>query len=631
MAVWLLALTVAVLLVGALAVRATATPASPQPPTPSPTAPVPLPTVGTCAPNTPLPVCDLPTQTSTPSPGNTATPTPPPTTPCTGQDCIPQPTSQPPGTGQPSNNGGGSGSGGGSDCGVFDITACISDAINNIFQGLVNAALSPILDLIGHTALSTPTLSSLPGIGDLWNNSWGLVLAAYGFFVLIGGIIVMSHESVQTRYSIKEIGPRIPLAFIASALSLFFADKFIQLANALSLAVLGGGVDAPTLGSTLQDAVQGAQSGGLFVILVGLVLVVVGLGLLIVYVVRIVITLILIISGPLFLMCHALPHTDGIARWWWKALAATLAIQVAQALVLITAVRTFLGAGVHIFDSTLSALGTLVTAIALFFILFKIPFWILGTIKVGSGRSFLGGLARAYIAAKTFGMVASKTGVLGRAGGTGAGGSAAGTGSTGRGGRSSPADPPWPAPPRFAPTPELVSRRLRQAHDAERVRAARHSRLPSQAPLFLQPGPQQTTHDPAVMPAEPVPTMPKFSSSPTPPPSARMSQRTRRAAGARPVFQTPGGARRRGATPPPARPIRAANVPPQLRFQPPMTATPSAAPKPAPPAAPSPSMPVFRQAHPERRIGDAYRRTPSVPPIAFRPPAPPPQRGGDQT
>jgi hypothetical protein len=306
MAVWLLALTVAVLLVGALAVRASAAPASPQPPTPSPTAPVPLPlpTVGTCAPNTPLPVCDLPTQTSTPSPGNTGTPTT--TAPCTGEDCIPQPTNQPPGTGQPSNNGGG-GSGGGSDCGVFDITACISDAINNIFQGLVNAALSPILDLIGHTALSTPTLSSLPGIGDLWNNSWGLVLAAYGFFVLIGGIIVMSHESVQTRYSIKEIGPRIPLAFIASALSLFFADKFIQLANALSLAVLGGGVDAPTLGSTLQDAVQGAQSGGLFVILVGLVLVVVGLGLLIVYVVRIVITLILIISGPLFLMCHALP------------------------------------------------------------------------------------------------------------------------------------------------------------------------------------------------------------------------------------------------------------------------------------------------------------------------------------
>jgi hypothetical protein len=440
---------------------------------------------------------------------------------------------------------------------------------------------------------------------------------------LVGGIVVMSHESVQTRYSIKEIGPRLPAAFLASALSLFFADKLIQLANAFTLAVLGGGADAPTLGTALQDAVQGAQSGGLFIILIGLVLVVVGLGLLIVYVVRIVITLILIISGPLFLMCHALPHTDGLARWWWKAIAATLGIQVAQALVLILAVRTFLGAGVHLFDSTLSALGTLVTAIALFFILFKIPFWLLGAVKVGSGRSFLGGLARAYIAAKTFGMVAGKTGAFSRTSGAGAGGKAASSRGTGRGGgRSGPPDPPWPPPPRFAPTPELVSRRLQQAHEAERARAARRSRLPSQAPVFLQPGPQHSTHDPAVIPAEPVPTMPEFSAAPTPPPTARMSQRAQRAAAARPVFQTPGGAQRRGATPPPARPIRPATVPPQLQFQPANTPAPNPAPTPAPPAASPPPMPVFRNAHPERRIGDAYRRTPSIPPITFTPPAP---------
>src|SRR5690348_15335134 len=108
----------------------------------------------------------------------------------------------------------------------------------------------------------------------------------------------MGHESVQSRHSIKEIGPRIPLAFLASALSLFFADKFIRLANALTLGVLGDGVNAPSLGTTLQDAVAGIGSGGLFIILVSLVLVVAGLGLLVVSVVRIVITLALIISGP---------------------------------------------------------------------------------------------------------------------------------------------------------------------------------------------------------------------------------------------------------------------------------------------------------------------------------------------
>jgi hypothetical protein len=637
---WMLALSIVVLLVGVLAVSAWASPTAPQQPPPNP--PLPIPTVDPCTPDSPLPVCHLPAPTTTkplptaplptglPAPTTctfpgqigctSSTPTTTPSTPCTGEDCIPQPTTPPPSTG-PQQPGTGSGDSD-SDCGITDIGACITEAINSAFRSVVDAALSPILELIGHTALSTPAISDLPGIGELWNNSWELVLALYGFFILGGGILLMGHESVQARYSVKEIGPRIPIAFLGSALSLFFADKFIKLANALTLGVLGEGVNAPSLGNTLQEAVQGIQTGGLFIILVALVLVVLGLALLVVYVVRIVITLVLIISAPFFLMCHALPHTDPLARWWWKATGTTLGVQFAQALVLITAVRTFLSGGVHLFGSTLSALGTLVTAIALFFILFKIPFWMLKAAKVGSGRSFLGGLARAYIAAKTFGMVAGKTGAFGKAG-------AASTAKTGRGagggrGGGAAADPPWPAQPRLAPTPEVVNKRIKAAHDAERARAARRSRLPSQAPQFLQPSPQDTTHDPAVTPANQGSAMPpEFSSAPTPATPISPPRRGPRP-GSAPQFRAAGGLRRRGATPPPARPIRTASVPPQLQFRP---ATPPAPQPSSPRPASAPAAPAFRQAQPEPRMGDAYRRTQSVPPPVFRAPKPAP--GGE--
>jgi hypothetical protein len=642
---WVLALSLIALFLGVFAVSTSATvtaqPTTAQPdpcagpePRPAPCAPTPTPTTPTPTtpgqPTTPAPTAGAPTTATTTSAPSTCSSIPPgePRPP----DCIPQPTTPPPSTGpqQPAEDG----ENGEAECGITDIGACIANAINGIFRGLVNAALSPILELLGRTALSTPTIDSLPGIGELWNNSFELVAAAYGLFVLAGGIVVMSHESIQARYSIKEIGPRIPAAFLASALSLFFADKFIQLANALTLGVLGGGVDPPSLGDTLSEAVAGIQTGGLFIILVGLVLVVVGLGLLIVYVVRIVITLILIISAPLFLMCHALPHTDPLARWWWKAIAAVLAIQLAQALVLITAVRTFLSGGVHLFGSTLSALGTLVAAIALFFILFKIPFWLLGSIKVSSGRSFLGGLARAYVAAKTFGMVAGKSGAFGAktaaasAANATRAGSRPGSGRGGSGGGA--ATPPWPTQPltqppaalRMSPTPEMVSRRMRHTHDAERARAARRSRVPSQAPQFLQPTPQATTHDPAVTPANQGPTMPEFSSAPTPStPTSRRGPRP----GSAPQFHAAGGPRRRGATPAPARPIRVAPVPSRLQFRPATLPTP----QPASPAQPpsGPAAPVFRQAQPEARIGDAYRRTQSVPPPAFRASKPTP--GGE--
>jgi hypothetical protein len=588
--------------------------------------PLPLPTASTCTPGSPIPACDLPTPTPTAPAPSTSTSTSPA---CTGEDCIPQPNpAPPPANGAPSSGSGGSSSGGG-DCGVFDIAGCISAAISDVFIGLVNAALTPVLNLLGHTVLSTPTLDQLPGVAQLWGSDWQIVLGVYGLLIIIGGILVMTHESVQTRYSIKEIGPRIVLGFLASALSLFAADKIIRLANTLTLAVLGSGVAPTSLGDTLQQAITSAGAGGLFAILIGLVLVVLALGLLLVYVVRVIITLILIISGPLFLMCHALPHTDPIARWWWKAFSLAAAIQLGQSLVLVVAIRTILTGEVRLFSSPLSSLGLLIATLALFYILFKIPFWFLSAARGGgSRRSLLGGLLRAYVMARTFGAISARSGTFGRAG------AATGTANRGRVGRAAPrsgsSDPPWPPQPRLAPTPELVSRRLREQYDAqrlrlreqydaERLRAARRSRIPSQAPRFLQPTPQIPTHDHPIGPATDAPDMPEFSAVPTPGTPRHRARAPRRT----PPFQAPGAALRTPRTTARQRPIRPATVPPALRFQPPATASPAAdAARPVRANGPAPAV-GFQTATPSRRVGATAARTPTPAMPEFRAPMPP--------
>ncbi len=46
-------------------------------------------------------------------------------------------------------------------------------------------------------------------------------------------------------------------------------------------------------------------------------------------------------AAPLCLALYALPQTAWAARWWWRALTAALAIQVAQSLVLTAAVQVF--------------------------------------------------------------------------------------------------------------------------------------------------------------------------------------------------------------------------------------------------------------------------------------------------
>jgi hypothetical protein len=269
----MLALSLVVLLGGTLAVNAAAAPTrlTAAQLAPTPPLPLPLPTADSCTPDSLLPVCHLPTGTP---PGTSA---PSPTTPaCTGEGCIPQPTTSVPpasgsGTGAPGDNGGSGGSGQ-ADCGVFSIGGCITNAINGFFTGIVTDALNPLLDLLSKTLLTTPTPDSLPRVGELWNNSWQILLASYALLVLIAGILVMGYQTVQTRHSIKEIAPRIVVGFLAGALSLWVATKGIEIANSLAQAVMGGGLDASTAGAMLRNLVLSSLNGGTFIIFIGLFL-----------------------------------------------------------------------------------------------------------------------------------------------------------------------------------------------------------------------------------------------------------------------------------------------------------------------------------------------------------------------
>lgn len=468
-----LAVSLVVLLGGTLASAAFApdsgTPAAPaaaaQPAPPTNQPPLPIPTVDPdpCGPGSPpLPICTLPTPTTTPPmtglplpiptgpptsvtcfPGSlqyeclnqSTTPTKPP---CTGEGCIPQPgtTTTPPtnpGTGQP-----GQGEQTEDDCGITDIGACITEAINAFFRGIVTEALNPLLDLLSKTLLTTPMPDSLPRVGELWDNSWQILLISYGLLVLIAGVIAMGYQTVQTRHSIKELAPRLVVGFLAGALSLWVATKGIQIANALVAAIMGGGVDANSAGETLRNLVLGSLNGGIWIIFIGIFLAGMLVALLITYVVRVALTIILIAGAPLALMFHALPQTEGIAYWWWKAYGGCLGIQLGQSLTLITAMKVFLApGGFTIFGPTMSGLVNLLVALALMYILFKIPFWVLSSVRGGGGgRGLIGSLVRAFVAYKTFGLLGGGGGGKGpkpRPSGGGRGGNGGGSSSGGSG------------------------------------------------------------------------------------------------------------------------------------------------------------------------------------------------------
>jgi hypothetical protein len=135
------------------------------------------------------------------------------------------------------------------------------------------------------------------------------------------------------------------------------------------------------------------------------------------YFVRIAVTVLLIAAAPLALACHAFPPIDAVARLWWRALGAVLAIQVGQGLVFAAAVRVFLsGDGPDVFGlAGASGLVNLLVCAALLYILVRIPVWALRAVFTGHSRSRTVGMLKTLLIAKTLGAA----GLLGTGGRTG--------------------------------------------------------------------------------------------------------------------------------------------------------------------------------------------------------------------
>jgi hypothetical protein len=291
-------------------------------------------------------------------------------------------------------------------CGLFDVTCYVSSAITGWFAGLVRSAVNPLLALIGQSALSTPQPGSIPAVHTMWATSLAVADACYVLLVLLGAIVVMTHESVQTSYSVKEIAPRIVLGFLGANLSMAVISQAITIANGLSAALAGHGVDPSSAARSLLDTLASAATGqDVFLVLLALAGVILALVLAAVYVMRLMAVVLLAAAAPLCLALYALPQTAWAARWWWRALTAALTIQVAQGLVLTAAAQVFFTPSGWLPWPAGNPERILIT-LCLLWILMRIPFWIARPVLSPSGHSPLRRAARFAVTAAVLSRIA---------------------------------------------------------------------------------------------------------------------------------------------------------------------------------------------------------------------------------
>src|SRR6266545_604501 len=235
--------------------------------------------------------------------------------------------------------------------GLFDIAGRIREAINGWFRDLVASALDPTLDLVGRSVLATPDLTAPGGrVRELWGTSAALANTCYVLLLVVAAAL---------------LGQGVPPEHVSATLK----------------AILAPPLDDPDL----------------LLVLVALVVVVLALVLVGCYVVRVALLVLLVVAAPLALACHALPQTEELARWWWRATAACLGVQVGQSLALVTALRVFFQAD----RATVLGLGParlvdLLVAVCLLWLLVRIPTWA-GRMVFAGRPGALAGAAKSYV------------------------------------------------------------------------------------------------------------------------------------------------------------------------------------------------------------------------------------------
>jgi hypothetical protein len=280
------------------------------------------------------------------------------------------------------------------------VRGLIGGAINEWFTSLVRDAINPAMVLVGRTLLATPQITDDASVKSYWGLTLGIADTLLVLLIVAGGALVMFHETLQSRYAIKDLLPRIALGAILANTSLVICGQMVSVSNALASALIGNGVNPEQAGQTLEKLTfNSIESGGIFLVLLGLVAGGVVVALLVVHAVVYALKVLGVVASALCLLAHGHPATEGLAHLWWRCMAAVLGVQVAQALVLSGAVRVFFtsGGGGLGFGSS-GGLSALVLVLCLLFILFRIPFWAKELALSGRHRSDTARLTKTYIA-----------------------------------------------------------------------------------------------------------------------------------------------------------------------------------------------------------------------------------------
>jgi hypothetical protein len=197
--------------------------------------------------------------------------------------------------------------------------------------------------------------------GPLNDAFMALVMASYVGVVVAAGIILLSHETLQTKYTLRELLPRLVIAILlvglakeitwqvyATHLSLADAFTLTDRVNSVTCENFPEGSATPIdiaecegYGSVMRSEFanhafmvatgpNAEDPVGLVDIGMQLVSIWVYVTLFVIFLMRNIAWFCVLIMAPLALACHSLPQLERFAHYWWRLLGACLASSIGQ-------------------------------------------------------------------------------------------------------------------------------------------------------------------------------------------------------------------------------------------------------------------------------------------------------------
>jgi hypothetical protein len=261
--------------------------------------------------------------------------------------------------------------------------------------------LNQLWALLARTAFTTPDVTAAPQVVAIAGRSLAIVDTCFGLAIAAAGITVMARETLQVRYGVADLAPRLAVGFIAANFSQPICQQAIALANALTQAIAGEPIATQATFAQLLRVVTDALANPgnvLLLVMIGLLIGVLTAMLLVMWLVRLVVLVVLVGIAPVALACHALPYTDGAARLWWRALLGCLGVVVLQALALHTTVSVFLDPGANLgLPQDRSGMFNLFIVACLLWVTVRIPGLMRRYVTHGGGRNIGGYLLRVVL------------------------------------------------------------------------------------------------------------------------------------------------------------------------------------------------------------------------------------------